>query len=163
MKLTSITPSVPTKRNCGAATAAVLEVGDEREGEAAVGVGLGVIEQAHDDVVDVATVVPVPPAAHGGDPGRPDGAGGVMDPGEQVDEQVAGDGRAVVPVVPPAEEPDGVERALGRVAQEAVPVDRLGRGVGRDRVLPGADVRVAVVPRLDRVDLADAPLAGSAP
>ena len=76
-------------------------------------------------------------------------------PREQVDEQVARDGRPVVGVVPPAEEADGIERALGRGAEEPVPVDRLGRGVGRQRVLPGADRRVAVVPRLDRVDRAD--------
>ena len=147
----------------GGAAAAVLEVGDEREREAAVGVGLGVVEQAHDDVVDVAAVVPVAPAAHRGDSRRPDRAGGVVDAGEQVDEEIARDGRAVIPVVPPAEEPDRVERPLGRLAQEAVPVDRLGGGVGRDRVLPGADVGVAVVPRLDGVHLADGARCGSAP
>ena len=35
-----------------------------------------------------------------------------MDAGEQVDEEIAGDGRAVIPVIPPAEEPDRVERPL---------------------------------------------------
>ena len=68
--------------------------------------GLGIVEQAHDDVVDVAAVVPVALAAHRGDPRRADRAGGVVDAGEQVDEQIAGDGRAVIPVIPPAEEPD---------------------------------------------------------
>ncbi len=145
----------------GRAAATILEVGDEREREAAVGVGLGVVEQAHDDVVDVAAIVPVAPASHRGDPRRPDRAGGMVDAGKQVDEKIAGDGRAVVPVVPPAEEPDRVERPLGCVAQEAVPVDRLGGGVGRDRVLPGPDIGIAVVPRLDRVHLADARRCGS--
>ena len=139
----------------GGAAAAVLEVGDEREREAAVAVGLGIVEQAHDDVVDVAAVIPVALAAHGGDPRRADRAGRMVNAGQQVDEQIAGDGRAVIPVVPPAEEPDRVERAAWGLAQEAVPVDRLRRSVGRDRVLPGADIRVAVVPRLDGVHLAE--------
>ena len=62
---------------------------------------------------------------------------------------------AVVLVVPPAEEPDGLERALRCAAQEAVPVDRLGRGVQGKRVLPGPDGAVAVPPGLDEVQLAD--------
>ena len=146
----------------GVAAAAVLEVGLEREREARVGVGLGIVEQAHDHVVDVAAVLPVAqarpsPAMRFG----PSGAGGVVDAGQQVDEQVARDGRAVVPVVPPAEEPRSASKGrFGRVAEEAVPVDRLRRGVGRDRVLPGADGRVAVVaaPR-STLSVADGPAA----
>ena len=78
-----------------------------------------------------------------------------MDAGQKMDIQVARDGRAVVPVIPPAEGPGGVERAFGGVAEEAVPVDGFLAGVERDGVLPGADGRVAIVASLDRIDGAD--------
>src|SRR5271157_3322909 len=60
---------------------------------------------------------------------------------------VTGNTRAVVPPIPELEEARGIERTLGRVTQVAVPIDRLGRGIGRDGVLPGAH-------RVGPVDLA---------
>src|SRR5690606_19512620 len=78
-----------------------------------------------------------------------------MDPGEEVDEEVARDAGSVVAVVAPAEEADGFEGALGRATEEAVPVDVLGGGVGRDGVLPRADGGIAVEVDVDVVELAD--------
>src|SRR5262249_30630958 len=78
-----------------------------------------------------------------------------MDAGEQMHEQIARDAGSVVAVVAPAEEPNRLERTLRRAAEEAVPVDGLRRCVRGNRVLPGADRRVAVDPRLDHVELAD--------
>ena len=76
-------------------------------------------------------------------------------PREQVDEEVAGDAGAVVAVIAPAEEADRLEGPLGRAAEEAVPIDVGGRGVGRDGILPGADGGVAVEPGFHHVELAD--------
>ncbi len=74
-----------------------------------------------------------------------------------MDEEIAGDAGAVVLVEPPAEEARRLEGPLGRMAQETVPVDRLGRRVLRDRPVERAHHRVAVRPALDQVHLADRP------
>ena len=63
----------------GVAAAAVLEVALECQGEAGMAVRLRVVHQAHDQVVDVAAVLPVPLAPHARDPVRAQRAGGVMD------------------------------------------------------------------------------------
>ena len=76
-----------------------------------------------------------------------------MDRGEEVDEQVAGDARPVVPIAAPLEEPLRVEWALRRAAEKRLPVHGLRAGVGRDRVDPGAAGRVAVVGRANHRDL----------
>ena len=57
---------------------------------------------------------------------------------ELVDEQIAGDARPVVAVISPAKQADWFKRPLGRVAQEAIPVDILRRGVWWNGVLPRA-------------------------
>ena len=75
-------------------------------------------------------------------------------PGEQVDEQIARDAGPVVAVVPPAEQAHRIEWPLRRVAEKAIPVDRLRRGVGRDRILPRAHRGVAVDPRFDEIQFA---------
>src|SRR5262249_6265522 len=86
---------------------------------------------------------------------RPDRIEHEMNAGEQVHEEIPGDAGAVVAIVAPAEQTNGLERPLWRVAQETVPVHRLRRRVGGNRVLPRAERGVAVDPRLDHVQLAD--------
>src|SRR5438045_2473718 len=78
-----------------------------------------------------------------------------MDPGEQVDEEIAGNARPVLAIVAPPEETHRLERPLRRAPEESIPIDGLGRGVGRNRVLPRADCRVAVDPGFDEIQLAD--------
>ena len=79
----------------------------------------------------------------------------VMHPRKQVDEQIAGYAGAVVPVVPPAEEPNRLERNFGSGSEELVPIDGGGRSIRRDRILPRANRGVAIPPRLDHIDLTD--------
>src|ERR1019366_2985748 len=76
----------------GVTAAAVLEVALEGQGEAGLARDLGVVEEPEDDVVDVAPVLPVALAAECRDAVRAVRAGGSVDAGEQMDEQVAGDG-----------------------------------------------------------------------
>src|SRR5262249_56023795 len=78
-----------------------------------------------------------------------------MDAREQVHEEVARYTGAVVAVIAPAEQTHGLEGPLRRAAEEAVPIDRLLRRVGRNRILPGAERRVAVDPGLDEIHLAN--------
>ena len=80
---------------------------------------------------------------------------GEMQAAQQVHEQVARDAGAVVAVIAPAEQADRLERAFRCAAQEAVPIDVRGRGIGRDRVLPRADCGIPVEPRFHHVQLAD--------
>ena len=70
-------------------------------------------------------------------------------------EEVAGDTGAVVVVEAPAEEARRLEGPLRRLAQEAIPVDRLRRGVLRNRPVESTRHRVPVRPALDQVDLSD--------
>jgi hypothetical protein len=78
-----------------------------------------------------------------------------MDAGEEVHEQIARNAGAVVAIVAPAEEADRIERTLRRAPEKTVPIDRLRRRVGRNRVLPSAERRVAVDPRFDQIHVAD--------
>src|ERR1700691_2240733 len=71
-----------------------------------------------------------------------------------MDEQVARDAGAVVAVIAPAEQTYGLERALRRFAQEALPIDIGRRGVGRNGVLPSAYSGVAIEPCFHHIELA---------
>src|SRR5207244_7997042 len=75
-----------------------------------------------------------------------------MDARQQVDVLIARDACSVVPPVAELEEAHGVKGELGRVAQITLPVDRLGRGVRRDGIFPGADGVGPVNLALDVVD-----------
>ena len=70
-------------------------------------------------------------------------------------EQVAGDARAVIAITAPAEQSLRLERDLRSAAQEAVPIDIFGRGVGRNGILPGANGVVTIPPGFHHVGLAD--------
>src|SRR6185436_11467198 len=67
---------------------------------------------------------------------------------EPVRPQIADDAGAVVPVLPPAEEPLGTELALRRLAEPRLPVDDLWRQFRLDRVVPFALRTVAAVAAL---------------
>ena len=75
-----------------------------------------------------------------------------------MDEEVAGDAGAIVAIVAPAEDAQGIVGPFGGRTQEALPVDGLLRGVGRDGVLPGADGIVARPEALRVVELPDGAL-----
>ena len=77
--------------------------------------------------------------------------------GHEVHEEVGRQAARVVPEEPPLEEAAQVEVARRRPADEALEVHGLGRGVGRDRVVPGAGRGVAVEATLDERHLADPP------
>src|SRR5262249_57811203 len=77
-----------------------------------------------------------------------------MDAREQMHEQVARYAGAVVAIIAPAEQTHGLEWPLRRAAEEPVPIDRLRRRVGWNRILPGAERRVAVDPGLDEIQFA---------
>ena len=75
-----------------------------------------------------------------------------------------GDVAAIVPVTQtgavsavsaPTNQTDRLERALRRVTETTSPVDRLRCRIRRNRVLPGAQRRIAVPPGLDEVQLTD--------
>jgi hypothetical protein len=53
-----------------------------------------------------------------------------VQPGEQMDEEVARHGGAVVLIIAPAEQADGLERPLRGVRDEAVPIDVGGEASG---------------------------------
>ena len=80
-----------------------------------------------------------------------------MDAREEMHEQIAGNARAVVAIIAPAEQPHRLERPLWRVADEAIPIDRLGRRIERQRVLPRAQRGVAIDPGLHQRQAADGP------
>ena len=81
-------------------------------------------------------------------------AGDELDAGEQVHEQISAESLAVVGEAAPAEEADGIEGELGRVAEEGIPVDGLFTGVGRNGIDPGAAGRVAIPVSVDGEDFA---------
>src|SRR5580698_347181 len=66
------------------------------------------------------------------------GSGDEMSSAEQVNEQVARYSGTVSFPFPPLKEVLGIERNLWRRAQKTRPVTSLGRGVERNRVVPGA-------------------------
>src|SRR5260370_33871779 len=68
-----------------------------------------------------------------------------MDRGAQVDEEVGRDTAGVILVTSPAEEALQAKWPFWRRPEEHVPVHRLGRGVRRNRINPGAGCGVAVV------------------
>lgn len=138
-----------------AATGASFEVDAKRDLVGRVLVGLRVIIEADHEIGDVAAVLPVVRTAAREDALGAVGIHDVVDAAEEVDEQVTRDTGAVILVVAPTEEADGLEGALGCGADEAVPIDGGGRGVVRDYVLPGAEGGVAVVEGFDHADFAD--------
>src|SRR6266436_47331 len=70
-------------------------------------------------------------------------------------EQITGDTGAVVAIVTPTEETNGIERHLWRFTEEALPINSSHRGVRRQGILPRAECAVAIPPRLDQVQFAD--------
>ncbi len=94
-------------------------------------------------------------AAHGADAGGSDGIHDEMDATELVHKEVAGDAGAVILIVPPAEQPHGLEGTLGRTAQKAIPVNGLCRCVRRNAILPSALRRAAIPEGLHHMNLPD--------
>ena len=114
-----------------------------------------VVVQPDHHVRHIAPVLPVTQCPGGVDAAGARRARDKVHPAEQMDEQVARHACAVVLVVPPAEQADGVKRPLRRRAQKPIPVDVGRGGIRRNRVLPGPDGRVAIPPRLHQIQLAD--------
>src|ERR1700746_13439 len=105
----------------------------------------GVVVKGFDEVRKVPAILPAEKAAGGlgalRDRVR---AGNEMNPGNQVNKEVAGQAFAVVREATPAEKSDWVKRPLWRSVQKGVPVDRLFVCVRRNGVDPGAAGAVAV-------------------
>ncbi|MCY1376388.1 hypothetical protein D9M69_638750 [compost metagenome] len=80
-----------------------------------------------------------------------------MNAGDQVYEEVTGYPRTVILVITPAEKPGGVKGPLRGIAQEPVPIYGGGRGIGRNRVIPGTYGIEAIIRSLNKVDMADLP------
>src|SRR4029077_2697312 len=101
--------------------------------------GVGVVVESLDEVGELAAILEVEDAAGGHRTLR-----GLVDAGdelnarEQVDEEIAAQALAVVFVAAPAEEANGIERDLGGVAEERVPIDSFLAGVRRNGIDPGA-------------------------
>ncbi len=135
--------------------AAVDEIHAQGEIEGGMAGGLRIIVEAEQDVGNVAAVFPESQAAGGVDARGSDGSHDEVHSGKQMDEQVAGDAGAIVAIAAPAEQALRFERDFGRAAEEAVPVNVFGRGVGRDGIFPRADGVVAIPPGFHHVGLAD--------
>ncbi len=86
-----------------------------------------------------------------------------VDSGQDVHIEVAGQPFAVIRVAPPPEEALGIKGYLGRVTQEAFPVDRLRAGVRRNRIDPGTAGVVPVHPAIDGRDVAQSPALNNLP
>lgn len=138
-----------------AAAGAGFKVHAEGDLVCGVLVGLGVVVKADHEIGHIAAVVPEVGAAGGKDAFGAHGVHDVVDAGEEVDEEVARDAGAVVLIVAPTEEADGLKGALGRGADELVPIDGAGRGVVGDDVLPGTEGGVAIIEGFDHSDLSD--------
>lgn len=78
----------------------------------------------------------------------------VVDGSGQMNEQVGRDAAGIVLVAAPAEEAFQAEGTLRGGSQKRLPIDGLGRCVGRNRVNPGARCCIAVERRADQGDLA---------
>src|SRR5262245_45511105 len=100
--------------------------------------GLRIVVDREHDVGNVAAVSPIAQTAGRHHTRRAHGSQHVVDAREEMDEEIARYAGSVVAIVAPAEEPYGIERPLGRVADEPVPIDGRRRGIGRYRILPGA-------------------------
>ena len=82
-------------------------------------------------------------AARGADADGELGAHRVEDRAEAVEEQIGGNAARVVPIFPEAKVSVGVEGALGRGAEPALPVDVFGCAFGVNVIVPLAEQRVA--------------------
>src|SRR5207253_9781598 len=82
-------------------------------------------------------------------------SGHKMHPRKEVNEQIARDAGTVVAIISPAEQSGGFERNFRRASQEAVPIDVLARRIRMNRILPGPDRGVAILPGLHHVELSD--------
>ncbi len=72
-----------------------------------------------------------------------------------MNEEVAGDSGSVIAIAAPAEQPLRLEGHFGGAAEEAVPIDIFGRGVGRYGIFPSPDSVIAIPPGFHHVGLAD--------
>ena len=127
----------------------VIERGAQADGEA-----LRILQQGVNGIGNVAAFLPAVQLAHGHHGRRHLRIHQVMDGGAEVHEQVGGDAAGVVLITAPAEKALEAEGALGRRPEEHFPVHCLGRGVGRNRIDPGARGCVAVVRRANHGDFA---------
>src|SRR5207249_3491850 len=107
----------------------------------------------------IAAVFPIAQPSGRVDTHRADGAGDEMHATEQMHEQIAGHAGAIIAVIAPSEKAHGFKRHFGRAAQETIPVDGVGRSVGRNGILPCADSGITVPPGFHHIQLAD----GAAP
>src|SRR5262245_16383917 len=117
---------------------AIGKVDAETDVEGRMLVRLRIIKEAEQQVGNVAPILPETEPARGEHARRAFGIGNEMHTGEEMDEEIAADPCAVIPVVAPAEEAQRVERHFRRAAQEAFPVYRLRRSIRRNSVLPRA-------------------------
>ena len=86
----------------------------------------------------VASILPVISAAGGPDAVRTDTIHDEVNAGEEMNEEIAGNAVPIGTIVSPAEQADRLERALGRAAEELIPINSFGGGVGRNGILPSA-------------------------
>ena len=117
---------------------------------------VGVVVESLDEVGKLAAIFEVVEASAGlGALGGLFRAGDEVDSGNQMDEEITAQAFAIIGVAAPAEEADGIEGALGRGAEEGVPVDGFFAGVGRNGLDPGAAGGIAVPVSVDGEDLAE--------
>src|SRR6185295_1864587 len=93
--------------------------------------GLRVLVNSEHHIRDVAPIFPVTQSA-----GRHNANWAIrteheVQAGEQMHEQITGDTGTVVAIVTPTEETNGIERRLWSSPEEALPINSLRRGVGR--------------------------------
>src|ERR1700685_1877614 len=82
-------------------------------------------------------------------------AGDEVNPGNQMDEEITAQALAIVGKAAPAEEADGIEGTLGRIAEEGIPVDGFFAGVRRNGVCPGTAGSIGAPVGIDGEELTD--------
>jgi hypothetical protein len=116
---------------------------------------LAIIEESQHHIGGIAAIFPETQAARG------HGTSGTVRPrnevssAEQVNEEVSRDAGSVSFPLAPLKEVLGIERNLGRCAQESRPVAGLGRGIERNGIVPRANGGITVPVRGHHIELTD--------
>ena len=107
----------------GAFAATGFKVYAEVDLEARMRRSVRVLVHAGHQIRHVAAIFPVVSAAGGRDAVRTDAIHHEVNAGEEMNEEIAGNAGAVGSIVSPAEQANGLEGALGRAAEELIPID----------------------------------------
>src|SRR5215471_13131657 len=105
---------------------------------------LWVLVNSQHDIRHVAPVFPVAQAACGHDADRAIRTEDEVQAGEEMHEQIAGHPCAVIAIVTPTEEANGIEWHLRRLTNEALPINSLIGRVRGQCILPRADRTIAI-------------------